>query len=430
MRPLKYGLLSYHVFARNGIYYYRADIPADLQQYFLTAEIKQSLKTKDSKMAKGLAVSMEYRLQRIYALIRSRMLPEDVIQGMVAELYPGRKVVKPDEMKLSGLVADYEKVNEEKWTHKTKIEVMGCHRLIIDVMGNVEVKAINKQVVLDFKDTMQRLPSNLYKRYQGKSVKEILGLPGTEPMSTTSVNKHILRLNALLGYAVKEGIITTNYAQGMMIPEKRRSDEERKAYSIEDVRKIIEALPRDVDRPERFWIPLIALFSGLRLDEICQLYVEDVQQVDGIWCISVNDEKDKKVKTLSGKRLVPVHPVLLSCGFIGYVEKMLKAGSPRLWMNLNWREADGYSNAFGKWYQRFNREYVTDDPQKVFHSMRHLVTDRLKQAGVQEIVIAEIIGHANDSMTTGRYGKRYQPKVLLDALVQLDYGVDIPVWKV
>jgi len=62
--------------------------------------------------------------------------------------------------------------------------------------------------------------------------------------------------------------------------------------------------------------------------------------------------------------------------------------------------------------------------------MRHMVTDCMKQAGVQEIVIAEIIGHANNSMTTGRYGKRYQPKVLLEALMQLDYGVELPVWKI
>jgi DNA-binding NtrC family response regulator len=43
-------------------------------------------------------------------------------------------------------------------------------------------------------------------------------------------NKHILRLNALLGYAVKEGIIVVNHALGMMLAEKRRADEERKAY--------------------------------------------------------------------------------------------------------------------------------------------------------------------------------------------------------
>jgi integrase len=63
---------------------------------------------------------------------------------------------------------------------------------------------------------------------------------------------------------------------------------------------------------------------------------------------------------------------------------------------------------------------------KEFYSMRHTVTDTLKQAGELETVIAELVGHSTSgSMTMGRYGKRYQPKVLLEALVQLDYGLEI-----
>ena len=66
MRPLKHGLLSYvpHLYIRRDTYYCRADI----KRYFHTPEIKQSLKTKDSKVAKVLALSMEYRLQRTYTL--------------------------------------------------------------------------------------------------------------------------------------------------------------------------------------------------------------------------------------------------------------------------------------------------------------------------------------------------------------------------
>ncbi len=432
MRPLKHGLLSYltHIYKRKDTYYFRADIPSDIKHHFHTPEIKQSLKTKDSKIAKVLAIGMEYKLQRTYAMIRSGMLPEDIIVGMVAEIYPNRKAEKPVGMLLSSLISDYVKANEDKWTHKTKIEVLSCHRLIVDVIGDVDVKAISRQMVIDFKDTMIRLPSNLYKIHAGKTIQEVLMLAGIVPMSTTSVNKHILRLSALLGYAVKEGIIQANLAQGMMIPEKRRSDEERKAYSIEDLQCIVANLPRTQDRPDRFWVPLISMYTGMRLDEICQLYLEDVQQVDDVWCFSINDEKDKKVKTVTGKRIVPVHPVLLSCGFIEYIDSLRKAGVPRLWMELRWRPSDGYSNALGKWFQVFNRRHVTDDPKKVFHSFRHTLADTLKQAGIQEVVIAEIMGHANDSMTTGRYGKRYQPKVLLDALVKLDYDIQIPKWKI
>jgi len=81
MRPLKFGLLSFlpHVYTRNGIYYFRVDIPADIKHYFHTPEIKQSLRTKDSKAAKVMAISLEYRLQQTFCLIRSGMLPDNIV---------------------------------------------------------------------------------------------------------------------------------------------------------------------------------------------------------------------------------------------------------------------------------------------------------------------------------------------------------------
>ncbi|TWJ13683.1 DUF6538 domain-containing protein [Geobacter argillaceus] len=247
----------HHLSCSSGYYYYRIKIPVDLKHLFPSTIIKKSLKTTDVKAARCLAVGMEYKVQQTFTMLRTGMLTDDLIRGLVAELYPRIKSVEPVGKVLSSLIVDYVKAHEDKWTHKTKTEVMSCHRLIVDVMGDVEVKAISRQMVIDFKDTMVRLPSNLYKIHVGKTIQEVLMMAGIVPMSTTSVNKHILRLSALLGYAVKEGIIPANLAQGMMIPEKRRSDEERKAYSFEDVQSIVTNLPRTQDRADRFWIPLI-----------------------------------------------------------------------------------------------------------------------------------------------------------------------------
>jgi integrase len=405
-------------------------VPLDLQSTFQSSEVKKSLKTKDRAAAKEEAVSVEFKVFNAFRQIRSGLFSDHQVSCIVSDLVPKRNGRRKAGVRLSDVMKAYAKEHEQKWGQKTRLENLGSYRLITDVIGDIEVRAITKQTTMDLRDKISKLPANMYKIYPDKSIKQILKIPNITPMSTTTVNKHVFRLSTILNYSVKEGYIQINFAEKMKISIKRRQDEERKTYSREDVANIVKALPLDPDKPERFWIALIACFTGLRLDEICQLYVEDVQQVDGIWCVSVNDEKDKKVKSLSGKRVVPLHPALLSSGLLRYVEELRVSGVPRLWMNLQWREADGYSNAFGKWFQRFNRQHVTDDPQKVFHSMRHLVTDSLKQAGVQEIVIAEIIGHANDSMTTGRYGKRYQPKVLLEALMQLDYGVELPVWKI
>jgi len=161
------------------------------------------------------------------------------------------------------------------------------------------------------------------------------------------------------------------------------------------------------------------MLSGLRLDEACQLYKEDIKEVEGIWCLDVNDSKDKKLKNLSSKRLVPVHPKLIDMGLIEYVQK---CKTERLWPNLKWCKINGYSNSLGKWYQRFNRQHITDDPFKTFHSLRHAFADSLKQQGIQKELIAELMGHSQESITMGRYGKRYMPEVLLEVVKKLDYG--------
>jgi integrase len=99
----------------------------------------------------------------------------------------------------------------------------------------------------------------------------------------------------------------------------------------------------------------------------------------------------------------------------------LAVGAVKLWENLEPNKYGYWGKKIGNWYGRFNRKHITQDPKKVFHSFRHTVADTLKQKGVPEGVIAEILGHANQSITTGRYGKRYRPAILLESLEKLDF---------
>lgn len=415
-----------HLSNRNGYFYYRIKVPVDLQPVFNSTELKTSLKTISKQEAKSLASVMELKVYRAFALIRSGLLSDDQVSTIVSELLPkrnGKGKGSNDGLRLSELMEAYTKEHESRWGAKTKMENLGTFKLIQDAMGDVELKHFSKKTIVDLREKLGRLPANVYKLYPDKTVKQVLNMQGIAPMSTMSLNKHVSRLSSLMKFAIKEGYISVNYAERMKVPVRRRADEERKVYTKDEIQKIVKHLPRDPRKPERYWIPLIAMYSGLRLDEICQLYIEDVQQVDDICCFSVNDEKDKKLKTLSSRRVVPVHPKLLDLGLLEYVKALKRSEAPRLWMNLNRRDADGYGNAFGKWFQRFNRTHITMDKAKVFHSLRHVVADTLKQSGIQEIIISEILGHANDSLTMSRYGKRYQPKVLLEAMKFLDYGI-------
>ena len=63
------------------------------------------------------------------------------------------------------------------------------------------------------------------------------------------------------------------------------------------------------------WIPLVALFSGMRSNEICQMRASDVQRNGGIWLFNVSDDNmGQSLKTGAAKRIVPIHSELVRCG--------------------------------------------------------------------------------------------------------------------
>jgi integrase len=63
------------------------------------------------------------------------------------------------------------------------------------------------------------------------------------------------------------------------------------------------------------------------------------------------------------------------------------------------------------------------DEKKKFQSFRGTFATRLKNAGVHEHHIAELLGHENDNITTGRYGKKSELSTLLAAVSKLTLPV-------
>lgn len=108
----------------------------------------------------------------------------------------------------------------------------------------------------------------------------------------------------------------------------------------------------------------------MRLNEICQLNVEDVRVVDDVHCFIVTTEvengiADKKLKTANGERLIPVHPELT----------MAKSGY--------------YSDTFSKFFANFLDKAKAKAPRTSFHSFRHNFRDALREARVdREIALA------------------------------------------
>src|SRR5262249_27843927 len=134
-------------------------------------------------------------------------------------------------------------------------------------------------------------------------------------------------------------------------------------------------------------LPLIGLYTGMRLEEIAQLRPGDVQEVQGVWCFNVNADAGKKLKTEHSRRYVPIHSALVAAGLLNHVAEAQAQRVERLWSDIE-RGNDGfYSSPFSKWFGRYKRAIGIANPKLSFHSLRHTVIDHLKQKGVEEVAI-------------------------------------------
>jgi integrase len=191
---------------------------------------------------------------------------------------------------------------------------------------------------------------------------------------------------------------------------------------LEDLETLFDPQNLDRDKFKRsytFWLPYLGLYTGARIEELCQLNLADIRQVGGILVFDINDRDEKRLKTQSSRRVVPVHPRLIELGLHDHVESMRKKGEDRLFPELK-KQRDGYSQVASKWFGRYRQKHGIDKP---FHSFRHTFIDELKQLDVDHKKIAALVGHKDESMTGGRYGKPYKPEILHPVVCMLDFGV-------
>lgn len=194
-------------------------------------------------------------------------------------------------------------------------------------------------------------------------------------------------------------------------------------FSDQDLQKIF--LPANLmaaEKPCDFWLPLLGLFTGGRIQELCQLKCDDIRCEDGIWAIDINaDGDDKSVKTFAGVRKIPLHPELIRIGFLEYLEDVKPYGA-NIFPYLS---ADRFGNYTKTPSRRFG-DYLTEleitDERKVFHSFRSTSNNRLKQNGVPEESRCQFIGHEHDTVNSTVYSEAHQLKFLLDNVAsKLDF---------
>ncbi len=344
--------------------------------------------------------------------------------------------------KENNLMKDKRKKNPDLiWPEKATYKSFFAN--VVEILGDVPIKSIGSRNIFGLRDTLRKLPPNKNTglKYKGKSIKQLLQMETDKTISITTLNMRMGFLGDLFNYAKDhEHIEVNNFPSSNRIKLKNKvpKNERKQNYSRTELQKIVNLMPKNLPadkQPSYFWVTVIGMFTGMRQNEICQLYTNDiiVDETTGVLCFDVlAEEDDQGTKTDSSYRLVPVHPFLKELGLIKHQKQCRARKDERLWMGLTLNNKGKYNARFQKWYnEEFNRIYIIPDMsiKKTFHSLRHNFQDNLKQKEVDLQVIREIVGHAGTGTTTDIYVQRYNTQICYDAMLKLDYGIDLTPLK-
>ena len=161
-----------------------------------------------------------------------------------------------------------------------------------------------------------------------------------QPLSTTTINHYLTSLCSLFNWAQKHDYVSANVFSGLTIKQKTKAREQRDAFDKQDLKRIfnlrkLKSESIDKNKPAYYWVPLLGLYTGARLNELCQLYVNDIKEIDKIWCIDINrNTNDKKLKNASSERVIPIHPKLIELGFLNFVKEQKEEKNRKTFLTL------------------------------------------------------------------------------------------------
>jgi len=233
-------------------------------------------------------------------------------------------------------------------------------------------------------------------------------------LSAKTVNRYAMALSMVWKFAEdRDGYQGANPWTRQSRPTTKRrgnSHTDKRGFTPAEIRKLLGHQPSKILAKEvpavLPWLTVIGAYSGMRLNEICELDVEDVKERDGVVFFDLTS-----AKTEAGLRVVPVHSEILAAGFETYLKHV---GTGPLWPGLKAGGPDGKKSLYvNKRFTDYRRGLGLIDVDKLtardrldFHSLRRSVITALKHAGIPEHEVAEVVGHDHPRITYGGYADR------------------------
>lgn len=411
------GKIPYLV-RRKNVFYFRVRIPAKHQISFDAREIVQSLRTENREEATHQALKLaanfkalllDLKAGRADKVSRADLLSTSTdkpitkesqqVEAMQSPVVVSAPIQTPiqeaPKSPLLSVVVDeflkrYDRNNKTMFT-----KLVSFMPIFIELIGDKPVNQILQADLNRFFDDVQKLPVRRdSKKFEGLSIRQMIAANDGPCISQKT---YYGTYRCCIGIFIQWAFV--NYAdqrfpllsvQGADYRGERGNGiNKQRAMKPEELQKLfnnpkMKKFAGNPDTAHYFWLPLIGLFAGARINEICQLNpLEDIKQdsATGIWFFHFTDESetaegvDKSIKTNSSRRIVPIHSKLIDLGFLDYVERIKNAGHKIIFPAWEPRNGKASANA-SKWFVRYLESIgLRDDTEGArlsgFHCFRH-----------------------------------------------------------
>ena len=367
----------------------------------------------------------------------------------------------------------YVKAKTLTWSAASAKDIPPQVRQFVEIVRELEhgrdirVDELSREHIRSYFDTLKHLPCRLcgQRQFTGKGWLQLadMGRSGqierllsvkTMEVRQTNVRSFVNWCELEYRGAVQAKYVNSGFPKVLSDKDIRRKGVKREAFTQDELKALFGDMGKYVQAtegvPSRFWAPLIALYSGMRLEEICQLHLSDIVKVDGVLCFSINEESGgsgyvKHVKSSAGIRKVPVHPHLWDeLGLEKFVaSRWAKTPKEKYTSTLLFPDLQERVNAVNHatvklgsalthWFTRYRRSVGVggqhgEPSTKAFHSFRHTVIEYLhKEARVDLSMLQAVVGHEMvDMRVTENYAGDWPVKTLLtDVIARLHWELD------
>jgi len=219
----------------------------------------------------------------------------------------------------------------------------------------------------------------------------------------------IFDISSLFTWAEGRGYINTNPFKKLNLPSTRKSTKKRVQWNNEQLMMFLQL--KNIGRNE-FNATVIAMYTGMRLGEICDLQNKDIENR----CFHV-----KEGKTRAASRVIPIHPLIYP------IIDNLKNSSKDEYL-IRGIKSGGYDNKRSSNFQKKLtrlRQKLGLPEGVVFHSLRNTFATKMENLGIPRNHISQLMGHEDSNMALDVYSGGLAIEPLVESISKLTYGEEV-----